>query len=77
MMWNFLEAIYDRSKDGLELCDTWYPIIDSEMQLHLTWLHQPHNTIKFKDEFLVFINDRQAAALANSKGDNGVAKSAA
>jgi hypothetical protein len=76
MMWNFLEAIYDRCKDGLELRNTWYPIIDSEMQSHLTWLHQPHNTVKFKEKFVAFINDRHAL-LAGSKGDSSVAKSAA
>lgn len=77
MMWNFLEAIYDRCKDDLALRDTWYPIVDSEMQLHLRWLHQPHNTVKFKDEFVGFINGRQAAALTDSEGESGVAKSAA
>lgn len=66
MIWNFLEAIYDRSKDGQALCDTWYPIIDAEMQLHLAWFESPQNTPKFKDEFVEFIHHRKASMSGES-----------
>lgn len=74
MMWNFLEAIYDRGKDGRSLCQTWYPIIDSEMQLHQHWFDQAANTVKFKDEFVTFIQRRRAMIEAiPPQGDQGAA----
>ncbi|HSG60700.1 MAG TPA: hypothetical protein VLA24_04625 [Pseudomonadales bacterium] len=74
MVWNFLEAIYDRGKDGKSLCQTWYPIIDSEMQMHQDWFDQASNTVKFKEEFVSFIQRRrEMLEIALHQGENGAA----
>ncbi|MDQ1337271.1 MAG: hypothetical protein QG617_238 [Campylobacterota bacterium] len=56
IVWNFLESIYDRCilDDGLQ--KTWFPIIETERATHLAWIKNPQNRIKFKDEFLNFID---------------------
>lgn len=59
MVWNFLEAIYDRCKDDKHLCDTWYPVIDEENRKHGQWFNHPDNYHKFKVEFHLFINDEK------------------
>jgi len=55
MVWNFLEAIYDRCEKNKRLCCTWYPVIDAENQKHREWFDHPDNKPKFKDDFHVFI----------------------
>lgn len=55
MVWNFLEAIYDRGKDDECLCDTWYPIIKTEGKRHYQWFCRSENLENFKDEFVTFI----------------------
>ena len=59
MMWNFLEAIYDRSQENDDLKTTWYPIIDTEHQLHHKWIEDDNNWHKFKEEFLRFIENKE------------------
>lgn len=61
MVWNFLEAIYDRSKKDKHLCDTWFPIIDCENEKHREWFGRTENARKFKNEFHQFIRNRNIA----------------
>lgn len=59
MVWNYLEAIYDRCENNKNLCNTWYPVIVAENLKHREWFDNPNNWHKFKDEFRKFIqNDR-------------------
>jgi hypothetical protein len=58
MLWNFLEAIYDRCQKDHHLCSTWHPIVDDEGKRHLNWLQTPENRVRFKDDFLDFIQSR-------------------
>lgn len=59
MVWNFLEAIYDRCEHNTDLCCTWYPVIYVENLRHREWFDHPDNRPKFKDAFREFIqNDR-------------------
>jgi len=60
MMWNFLEAIYDRCRDDPELRETWAPIILSESQRHHDWLAAPENAANFKSNFIAYINSQIA-----------------
>jgi len=55
MVWNFLEAIYDRCETDKYLCDTWYPVINEEQRKHRQWFEHPDNKHKFKNEFHQFI----------------------
>ncbi len=57
MVWNFLEAIYDRCECHAHLCSTWYPVIDTEHQKHRMWFAHPDNKNKFKDAFHEFIRN--------------------
>ncbi|MBV5279249.1 MAG: hypothetical protein J0647_09535 [Campylobacteraceae bacterium] len=56
IVWNFLEAIYDRCLLDSGLKTTWFPIIEAERAMHLSWIQKPENRTKFKDEFLNFID---------------------
>lgn len=55
IMWNFLEAIYDRCQHDPSLQATWYPIVQTESITHRGWLDDPNNRLKFKETFLRFI----------------------
>jgi hypothetical protein len=57
MVWNFLEAVYDRCERNKHLCKTWYLVIDTENQKHREWFDQPGNKHKFKDTFHEFIRN--------------------
>lgn len=59
IMWNFLEAIYDRCERDRDLQKTWYPILELESDAHKPWLDKDGNRKKFKNEFLLFIDDRK------------------
>lgn len=56
IVWNFLESIYDRCTLDNALKTTWFPIIETERTTHIEWIQNPQNRIKFKDEFLNFID---------------------
>lgn len=56
IVWNFLEAIYDRSQHSSALQKTWYPIVQTESGSHKQWLDIPQNRAKFKNAFLDFID---------------------
>ena len=55
MVWNFIEAIYDRCERDNNLRDTWYPVVDTENRKHGQWFVHPDNRHKFKDAFHKFI----------------------
>jgi hypothetical protein len=57
MVWNFLEAIYDRCEQNNQLCCTWYPVIYTENLKHREWFDHPDNKHKFKDAFHEFIQN--------------------
>lgn len=59
IMWNFLEAIYDRCELDRDLQKTWYPILEAESDAHKPWLEKDGNRKKFKNEFLEFIENRK------------------
>ena len=56
IVWNFLESIYDRCMLDVHLQKTWFPIIEAERFIHLSWIQEPENRSKFKKEFLEFID---------------------
>lgn len=58
MVWNVMESIYDRCHGDNELCETWYPVIDTEEQRHRRWFEDPRNRVKFKDRFCRFVDER-------------------
>jgi hypothetical protein len=58
MVWNVMESIYDRCHTDNELCETWYPVIDTEERRHRKWFDDPKNRAKFKDRFYNFICER-------------------
>jgi hypothetical protein len=58
MVWNVMESIYDRCHGDDELCETWYPVIDTEELRHGNWLDDPKNQTKFKHRFCRFIEKR-------------------
>jgi len=64
MVWNFVEAIYDRCESDKDLCETWYPIIDAENRKHGQWFAHPDNRHKFKETFHRFIGEGSYAACA-------------
>ena len=55
MMWNFLEAIYDRCLEDDALKQTWTPIIIAEGRRHLGWLREQGNAANFKSTFLTYV----------------------
>jgi hypothetical protein len=57
IVWNFLESIYDRCMLDHDLQKTWFPIIQAERKIHLPWIQEDENRVKFKAEFLSFIDE--------------------
>ncbi|WP_263833421.1 hypothetical protein [Sulfurospirillum oryzae] len=55
IVWNFLESIYDRCMLDHALQKTWFPIIEAERKIHVAWIQKDENRVKFKAEFLSFI----------------------
>ncbi len=55
MVWNFLEAIYDKCLKDENLKETWLPIIGVEGQLHSKWFRLKENKDKFKSSFYDFV----------------------
>ena len=58
MVWNIMESIYDRCHGDGELCETWYPVIDTEEKRHRRWFDDPLNRPKFKEGFCRFVDER-------------------
>ena len=58
MVWNTMESIYDRCHADGELCETWYPVIDTEEKRHRRWFDDSMNRSKFKDSFCRFVDAR-------------------
>jgi len=55
MVWNFLEAIFDRCQDDEQLRTTWHPVIDAEDRKHREWFDRSENEHKFKRVFREYI----------------------
>ncbi|MGH8491048.1 MAG: hypothetical protein ACREXS_19820 [Gammaproteobacteria bacterium] len=55
MVWNFLEAVFDRCEHDKALCTTWYPAIEAETRRHRKWFDKPENEHRFKVPFREFI----------------------
>lgn len=53
MCLNFCETLYDRGNE--ELMHTWGVVIEIEYQLHKSWLKEESNKLKFKTEFVEFL----------------------
>ncbi|HWT01505.1 MAG TPA: hypothetical protein VN256_14750 [Pyrinomonadaceae bacterium] len=62
MAWNFLETIQDRCERDEHLCETWYPVIDTEEELHREWFATKSEN-KFKGAFRTFIENEEYRAL--------------
>ncbi|MGA3159978.1 MAG: hypothetical protein ABSC77_02090 [Terracidiphilus sp.] len=69
-VWNFIEAIYDYSKDKPELLKTWKCVIFYEANLHGVWFNKPENHKKFKKAFFDFVKKNDLViGLPDHKGD--------
>lgn len=55
LVFNFLETIHDRVRGNNTLSRTWYPIIQHEYALHGDWIRAGDNRIRFKKEFITFL----------------------
>jgi hypothetical protein len=51
IVWNFVEAIYDYSRDEKLLAETWECILRYEASVHGAWFKKPENQLKFKERF--------------------------
>ena len=57
MVWNFLEAIYDKCMKDKHLKETWEPIMRVEGRLHYKWLMREDNSDKFKPILYKYVNE--------------------
>jgi hypothetical protein len=55
IVWNFIESIYDYSKEEKNLAETWECILKFESVKHAAWFHRPENRVKFKTSFVHYI----------------------
>ena len=55
-MWNFIEAIYDYSKQEKPLAVTWGCVLQYEAGAHSAWFGNAENRKKFKPEFIRHID---------------------
>jgi hypothetical protein len=53
--WNFIESIYDYSKKDEMLRETWGVILRHEARVHGSWFNRAENRVKFKPEFISYI----------------------
>lgn len=60
IVWNFCEAIYDRTHDEENII-TWLPVIIAEKRLHYAWIEEPENHHKFKKGFLSYMKSIQTS----------------
>ena len=65
MVWNFLEAIYDKCMKDKHLKETWLPILCVEGRLHYKWFIREDNSDKFKTIFYTYMD-----SLLNQKNAN-------
>jgi len=56
IVWNFIESIYDYSKEEKALAETWECILKHESALHAEWFRRPENRTKFKKPFIDYID---------------------
>ncbi|MEQ9558971.1 MAG: hypothetical protein RIG67_24610 [Rhodospirillales bacterium] len=55
MIWNFLEAVYDRGLKDSYLKKTWYPILEQEGARNIEWLETGTNRDNFKRDFINYV----------------------
>ena len=53
MSLNFCETLFDKGND--ELMKTWSVVVKIEFELHEIWMNKPENKLKYKSEFLDYI----------------------
>jgi len=60
MVWNFLETIYDYSKEGKReaVTVTWECVLQYEARLHAAWFLHPANRPKFKSRFIEYVEKK-------------------
>jgi hypothetical protein len=56
IVWNFIESIYDYSKEEKALGETWECILKYESARHAEWFQRPENRPKFKKTFVEHID---------------------
>ncbi len=56
IVWNFIEAIYDYSKQEKPLAVTWGCVLQYEAGAHSAWFGNAENRKKFKPEFIRHID---------------------
>jgi hypothetical protein len=53
MSLNFCETLFDKGTD--ELMKTWSVVIKLEFELHRSWILNPTNKLKYKSEFIDYL----------------------
>ncbi len=66
IVWNFIESIYDYSKEEKALGETWECILNYESAKHAEWFRRPENRPKFKKSFVDYID--RSGLLPPAKG---------
>ena len=68
-VWNFIETIYDYSREEKRLIETWGCVIGFEARTHAAWFMKPESRGKFKPSFIEHIEKgRHLKDLGNAKG---------
>lgn len=52
IVWNFLESVFDYSKERKNLAETWGCILRHEARVHGAWFRKSDNQLKFKSPFV-------------------------
>jgi hypothetical protein len=68
IVWNFIETIYDYSKEEKPLATTWKCILQYEAQKHAAWFLNPENHPKFKPEFIDYVQKSGLVRKPAAKG---------
>jgi hypothetical protein len=57
IVWNFVESIYDYSRQDASVLETWKCIFIYESKLHRDWFDRPDSRTRFKTSFVQCIVD--------------------
>ena len=65
MTFNFLETIYDRSKEDNELKRIWYGVIQAEYKVHKRWIIEGNARAYYDPHFMKFLKRFDSEDLEN------------
>ncbi len=54
---NWCETCIDRVNKDKSLMETWYPAIKAEYLLHKTWIENPENHYKYKEDYRKYLKN--------------------